>query len=423
MQKIQSTIFSMNITIIGSGYVGLTSAVCFAKQGHKVLCIDSNQAKIKLLQQKIATIHEQGLPELLASVVESKNLSFSYDLAEGVKYAKAIVLAVGTPQEANSGRADLSFLFEAVAGLKKLITEDKVIITKSTVPVGTNWQIKQLLADLPYQIEVVSNPEFMREGFALQDFLNPSRIVIGCENLAENSLARQVMQAIYLPWLLEKHSVLFTDLKTAELIKYASNAFLMTKVAFINEIDALCEKLGANVLDVAKGMGLDGRIGSAFLNPGPGIGGSCFPKDSLALNYLAGQNGIDLQILQASINSNQQRFLEIANKIIEKAGNIKHIAALGLAFKAGTDDVRMSPAIEIIKLLLAQGFSVSAYDPVAMPNTQEVLQNNITYCSSLLDCYNASKMVVILTEWPEFKQIVNYSDFSQKTLLDLRKML
>ena len=413
----------MNITIIGSGYVGLTSAVCFAKQGHKVLCIDSNQAKIKLLQQKIATIHEQGLPDLLASVVESKNLSFSCDLAEGVKYAKAIVLAVGTPQEANSGRADLTFLFEAVAGLKKLITEDKVIITKSTVPIGTNWQIKQFLADLPYQIEVVSNPEFMREGFALQDFLNPSRIIIGCENLAENSLSRQVMQAIYLPWILQKHQVLFTDLKTAELIKYASNAFLMTKVAFINEIDALCEKLGANVLDVAKGMGLDGRIGSAFLNPGPGIGGSCFPKDSLALNYLAGQNGIDLHILQATINSNKQRFLAMANKIIEKAGNIKHIAVLGLAFKAGTDDVRMSPAIEIIKLLLAQGFSVSAYDPVAMPNTQEVLQNNITYCSSLLECYNSSKAVVILTEWPEFKQIVNYSDFSQKTLLDLRKML
>ncbi len=413
----------MNITIIGSGYVGLTSAVCFAKQGHKVLCIDSNQAKIKLLQQKIATIHEQGLPDLLASVVESKNLSFSCDLAEGVKYAKAIVLAVGTPQEANSGRADLTFLFEAVAGLKKLITEDKVIITKSTVPIGTNWQIKQFLADLPYQIEVVSNPEFMREGFALQDFLNPSRIIIGCENLAENSLSRQVMQAIYLPWILQKHQVLFTDLKTAELIKYASNAFLMTKVAFINEIDALCEKLGANVLDVAKGMGLDGRIGSAFLNPGPGIGGSCFPKDSLALNYLAGQNGIDLHILQATINSNKQRFLAMANKIIEKAGNIKHIAVLGLAFKAGTDDVRMSPAIEIIKLLLAQGFSVSAYDPVAMPNTQEVLQNNITYCSSLLECYNSSKAVVILTEWPEFKQIVKYSDFSQKTLLDLRKML
>ena len=413
----------MNITIIGSGYVGLTSAVCFAKQGHQVLCIDSNQAKIKLLQQKIATIHEQGLPELLASVVESKNLSFSCDLAEGVKYAKAIVLAVGTPQEANFGRADLTFLFEAVAGLKKLITEDKVIITKSTVPVGTNQQIKQLLADLPYQIEVVSNPEFMREGFALQDFLHPSRIVIGCENLAENSLARQTMQDIYLPWILQKHQVLFTDLKTAELIKYASNAFLMTKVAFINEIDSLCEKLGANVLDVAKGMGLDGRIGSAFLNPGPGIGGSCFPKDSLALNYLAGQNGIDLHILQATINSNQQRFLAMANKIIAQATNTKHIAVLGLAFKAGTDDVRMSPAIEIIKLLLAQGFSVSAYDPVAMTNTQEVLQNSITYCSSLLDCYNSSKVVAILTEWPEFKQIANYSDFTQKTVLDLRKII
>ena len=413
----------MNITIIGSGYVGLTSAVCFAKQGHQVLCIDSNQAKIKLLQQKIATIHEQGLPDLLASVVESKNLSFSYDLAEGVKYAKAIVLAVGTPQEASSGRADLSFLFEAVQSLSKLITEDKVIITKSTVPVGTNQQIKQMLAHLPYQIEVVSNPEFMREGFALQDFLNPSRIVIGCENLAEKSLARQTMQAIYLPWILQKHQVLFTDLKTAELIKYASNAFLMTKVAFINEIDSLCEKLGANVLDVAKGMGFDGRIGSAFLNPGPGIGGSCFPKDSLALNYLACQNGIDLHILQATINSNQQRFVAMANKIKQKAGNNKKIAVLGLAFKAGTDDVRMSPAIEIIKLLLADGFMISAYDPVAMPNAQAILFDNIKYCSSLLDCYNSSTVVAILTEWPEFKQITNYSDFSQKIVLDLRKIL
>lgn len=413
----------MNITIIGSGYVGLTSAVCFAKMGHKVLCIDSNEAKIKLLKQKIPTIHEQGLPELLASVVDSQNLSFSCDLAEGIKYASAIVLAVGTPQEPNSGKADLSFLFEAVAGLKKLITEDKVIITKSTVPVGTNQQIKQLLADLPYQIEVVSNPEFMREGFALQDFLNPSRIVIGCENLAENSLARQVMQAIYLPWILQKHQVLFTDLNTAELIKYASNAFLMTKVAFINEIDALCDRLGANVLDVAKGMGLDGRIGSAFLNPGPGVGGSCFPKDSLALHHLACQNDIDLHILQATIASNQQRFVAMANKIKKKACDSKNLAVLGLAFKAGTDDVRVSPAIEIIKLLLADGFAISAYDPVAMPNAQAILFDNIKYCSSLADCYKASDFVVILTEWPEFKEIVNYADFSQKKVLDLRKIL
>ena len=413
----------MNITIIGSGYVGLTSAVCFAKQGHKVLCIDSNQAKIKLLQQKIATIHEQGLPELLASVVDSQNLAFACDLAQGIRHSQAIILAVGTPQEPNSGRADLSFLFEAVAGLKKLITEDKVIITKSTVPVGTNQQIKQLLADLPYQIEVVSNPEFMREGFALQDFLNPSRIVIGCENLAENSLARQVMQAIYLPWILQKHQVLFTDLNTAELIKYASNAFLMTKVAFINEIDALCDKLGANVLDVAKGMGLDGRIGSAFLNPGPGVGGSCFPKDSLALHHLACENDIDLHILQATIASNQQRFVAMANKIKKKACDSKNLAVLGLAFKAGTDDVRVSPAIEIIKLLLADGFAISAYDPVAMPNAQAILFDNIKYCSSLADCYKASDFVVILTEWPEFKEIVNYADFSQKKVLDLRKIL
>ena len=205
--------------------------------------------------------------------------------------------------------------------------------------------------------------------------------------------------------------------------KYASNAFLMTKVSFINEIDSLCEKLGANVLDVAKGMGLDGRIGSAFLNPGPGVGGSCFPKDSLALNYLACQNGIDLHILQATINSNQQRFVAMANKIKQKAGENKNLAVLGLAFKAGTDDVRMSPAIEIIKLLLADGFIISAYDPVAMPNAQAILFDNIKYCSSLLDCYNSSKVVAILTEWPEFKQITNYSDFSQKIVLDLRKIL
>ncbi len=413
----------MNITIIGSGYVGLTSAVCFAKQGHKVLCIDSNQAKIKLLQQKIATIHEQGLPELLASVVDSQNLAFACDLAQGIRHSQAIVLAVGTPQEPNSGKADLSFLFEAVNGLSKFICEDKVIITKSTVPVGTNQQIKQILAHLPYQIEVVSNPEFMREGFALHDFLHPSRIVIGCENLAENSFARQTMQAIYLPWILQKHQVLFTDLKTAELIKYASNAFLMTKVAFINEIDALCDKLGANVLDVAKGMGLDGRIGSAFLNPGPGVGGSCFPKDSLALHHLACQNDIDLHILQATIASNQQRFVAMANKIKKKACDSKNLAVLGLAFKAGTDDVRVSPAIEIIKLLLADGFAIFAYDPVAMPNAQAILFDNIKYCSSLSDCYKASDFVVILTEWPEFKEIVNYADFSQKKVLDLRKIL
>jgi UDPglucose 6-dehydrogenase len=413
----------MNITIIGSGYVGLTSAVCFAKMGHNVLCIDSNEAKIKLLKQKIPTIHEHGLPELLASVVDSRNLAFACDLAQGILHSQAIILAVGTPQEPNSGKADLSFLFEAVNGLSKFICEDKVIITKSTVPVGTNQKIKQMLAHLPYQIEMVSNPEFMREGFALHDFLHPNRIIIGCSNLTEQSFAKKIMQEIYLPWILQKHQVLFTDLNTAELIKYASNAFLMTKVAFINEIDALCDKLGANVLDVAKGMGLDGRIGSAFLNPGPGIGGSCFPKDSLALHHLACENGIDLHILQATIASNQQRFVAMANKIKKKAGANKNLAVLGLAFKAGTDDVRVSPAIEIIKLLLADGFAISAYDPVAMPNAQAILFDNIKYCSSLADCYKASDFVVILTEWPEFKEIVNYADFSQKKVLDLRKIL
>ena len=412
----------MKLTIIGTGYVGLTSALCFANAGHNVICIDKDENKIKSLQNKIPTIYEKGLVEMLISAVDNKKIEFSSDLAKGVKSSQAIILAVGTPQDESSGKADLSYIYSASKEASKYVDEYKIFITKSTVPVGTNHEIKKIIEEnCGVKIDVASNPEFMREGFALEDFMEPDRIVIG----VENDKSQKILQEIYQPWIDKKFPVLFTDIKTAELIKYASNAFLMTKVAFINEIENLSTKIGANIKDLTNAMGLDHRIGKAFLNPGPGIGGSCFPKDSMALNHIAKNYEVRLSILEQVIATNVQRFKDSAQKIQDfcKKNNSNKIAILGLAFKAGTDDVRMSPAIEIIKHLLDDNFEIYAFDPHAIANSKKILSDKINYCDSLEECFNSADQVAILTEWPEFKSIKNFTNFNTKNILDLRYIL
>ena len=412
----------MKIAIIGTGYVGLTSALCFAYRGHDVICVDKNEDKINKLKNNQPTIFEKKLPEILATVITNKKIDFTTDLARAVKESSIIILAVGTPQGFD-GNADLSYIFEATREIAGYVDEYKLFITKSTVPIGTNHLIQKTIEEISkIKIDIASNPEFMREGFAIDDFLMPDRIVIGIDNQDCQKLIKQ----LYQPWIADQFPIFFTNIITAELIKYCSNAFLMTKVAFINEIENLANKIGANIKDVSYGMGLDKRIGAAFLNPGPGIGGSCFPKDSLALDYIANKNSIKLSIIQQVIASNNQRFHDCALRIMQSCqnhNNSRDIAILGLAFKAQTDDVRMSPAIEIIKILLAHNFTVSAYDPEATDNAKKILQDSINYCSSIAECYNKSSNIAILTEWQEFKSIKTFADFSSKNVIDLRYFL
>ena len=412
----------MKITIIGTGYVGLTSAVCFADRGHDVICVDKDERKIESLNNKIPTIYEEGLQELLAKLVDFGNIKFTTDTQYGITNSQVILLAVGTPQGENTGEANLQYIFEASKECAEFVSEYKLFITKSTVPVGTNHKIKQIIeGEANIEIDVASNPEFMREGFAIADFNEPDRIVLG----VETSRAKKLTTELYQTWVDADYPIVFTDIKTAELIKYASNSFLMAKVAFINEIESLCRKLNCNIQDVSKSMGLDNRIGKAFLNPGPGIGGSCFPKDGNALSHIASKNGVNLSILNQVIESNKLRFIEMADliKSLVKSSHTKQLSILGLAFKAGTDDVRTSPAIEIIKYLLADNFHIHAYDPQAIANAKLVLQDSINYCESTKDCFNKCENIVILTEWQEFKEITKFDDFAHKNVIDLRGIL
>ena len=411
----------MQLTIIGTGYVGLTSAVCFASRGHRVICVDSDQEKIQKLQRKIPTIYEDGMEDLLVKVINEDNIEFTTDVSYGIKNSEIVILAVGTPQDQKTGEADLQYIFAASLEAAKFVTEYKLFITKSTVPVGTNHQIKKIITQASnIEIDVASNPEFMREGFAIEDFLNPDRVVIGVESKRAKKLAVEIYQS----WA-DSCPLVITDIKTAELTKYASNTFLMTKIAFINEIESLSIKLGCNIKDLSKAMGLDHRIGPDFLNSGPGVGGSCFPKDASALRYIAQQHNEKLSIINQVIQSNSQRFKEMAERIKVKFGDndIKEISVLGLAFKAGTDDVRMSPAIEIIKYLLQDGFKIFVYDPKAIANSKDILNDQVYYCRSTKDCFDKSNHIAILTEWEDFKEIVNFANFNSKILIDLRKLL
>jgi UDPglucose 6-dehydrogenase len=396
----------MNIAIIGSGYVGLVSGACFSEFGFHVTCTDKDQAKIDALSGGEIPIYEPGLDDLVARNTAAGRLKFSTDMAEAVAGADAVFIAVGTPTRRGDGHADLSYVYAAAEEIAQHLKGQTVVITKSTVPVGTGREVERVLRkkNPKAKVDVVSNPEFLREGSAINDFMRPDRIVVG----AESTRAREMMEALYRPLYLRETPILFTTLETSELIKYATNAFLAVKVSFINQMADLCEKVGADVQDVAHGMGLDKRIGPKFLHPGPGYGGSCFPKDTLALAKTAEDHDVPVTIVEEVVAFNAKRKLAMADRVIDAmGGSVKdcRIAALGLAFKPETDDMRDSPALDIIPKLAAAGAEITAYDPAAMEQARTLLPEAITYCDSSQDCIRDVDAVVIITEWNEFRAL------------------
>ncbi len=393
----------MRIAVIGTGYVGLSTGVCLAEIGHQVTCIDTSEEKINLLRGGISPIYEPGMEELITKNMDAKRLQFTTSHQEGLEKAEAIIVAVGTPQQ-NSGEADLTYLFQAIQDAAPYLKEDAIIVIKSTVPVGTNEKVKEWLEGVsqkkisPY---VVSNPEFLRQGSAVSDTLYPDRIVVGCENKE----AAAVIEKMYAPL---NAPIVTTDARSAEMIKYASNAFLATKISFINNIGNLCEAVGANVEAVSKGMGLDQRIGSAFLQSGIGYGGSCFPKDVSALLAIAKENHVPFTMIEETMMINNRQKQLLVNKALNRFGNLKHkkIAVLGFAFKPETDDMREAPSIAIIHSLLKEGASVIGYDPVATRNAKTIFGEQITYAASVEEALKEADAVFIVTEWKEIKQLV-----------------
>ncbi len=407
----------MHVTVVGTGYVGLVTGAGLADFGLQVVCVDKDEEKIETLRSGEIPFYEPGLKELVDKNVRAKRLDFSTDLAEAVRRSLVVFLAVGTPP-APDGGADLSQIREVVLKLADIVDEYKVVVTKSTVPVGTNRWIKRLFDEHKknsVDIDVISNPEFLREGSAVKDFMWPNRVVIG----GESAYAIAIVKDIYRPLYLIETPFVITNLETAELIKYASNAFLATKISFINEIANLCELVGADVHHVAKAMGLDGRIGPKFLHPGPGFGGSCFPKDIQALAKLARDKGYNLKIVEAVIEVNKDQRRRAVNKIVEMCGGEvtgKVIALLGLSFKPNTSDIREAPALTIVAELLAQGAKLKAYDPAAMEEFKRVFPpKKILYCDDPYQAAEGADCLVLVTEWNEFR----YLDLSR--LKDLLK--
>ncbi|MFT5330248.1 MAG: UDPglucose 6-dehydrogenase [Parasphingorhabdus sp.] len=395
----------MKLAMIGSGYVGLVSGACFADFGHDVVCVDKDEQKIANLNNNIMPIYEPGLADLVKRNVDAERLAFSTDLAASVKDCDAIFIAVGTPSRRGDGHADLSYVYAASEEIADSIVKPTVIITKSTVPVGTGDEVEHILAKKQPRdrFSVASNPEFLREGAAIRDFKRPDRIVIG----TEDDWAKDVMSEIYRPLFLNESPILFTGRRTAELTKYAANAFLATKITFINEIADLCEKVGADVQEVARGIGLDNRIGSKFLHAGPGYGGSCFPKDTLALMKTAQDNDSPVRIVEAVVQVNDQRKRAMGRKVIHALdGEVrgKKVALLGLTFKPNTDDMRDAPSIAIAQTLIDAGAEVSAYDPEGMELAKEIMPSVEMADSS----YHAAKdadAVVIVTEWDAYRAL------------------
>ncbi|MEO0690216.1 MAG: UDP-glucose/GDP-mannose dehydrogenase family protein [Pseudomonadota bacterium] len=397
----------MKIAMVGSGYVGLVSGACFADFGHDVVCIDKDAAKISALHQGVMPIYEPGLDSLVASNVEAGRLTFTTDLAEGVKGAQAIFIAVGTPSRRGDGHADLTFVREVAREVGENLSGPAVIVTKSTVPVGTGDEVERIIRDTgtAHQFAVVSNPEFLREGAAIGDFKRPDRIVIG----AEDDFGREIMREVYRPLFLNESPILFTGRRTSELIKYAANAFLATKITFINEMADLCEKVGANVQDVARGIGMDNRIGSKFLNAGPGYGGSCFPKDTLALLKTAEDFDSPTRIVEAVVKTNESRKRAMGRKVVDALGGSgaargKRVALLGLTFKPNTDDMRDSPAIAIAQTLTDAGVTVAAFDPEGM-DIARPLMPEVQMCADPYAAIEGADAVVIVTEWDAFRAL------------------
>ncbi len=394
----------MNIAIIGSGYVGLITGACFAEFGISVTCVDNDEKKIQMMRKGEVPFYEPGLEELLRRNLKAGRLHFTSDLAEAVDNSLVIFIAVGTPPRGD-GSAEMKYVEGVAREIARHIKSYKVIVTKSTVPVGTGERIKKIISkNLKENIDfdVASNPEFLREGAGIEDFMRPNRIVIG----ASSAQAIAIMKDLYRPLYLIETPIVITDVKTAELIKYASNAFLAVKVSFINEMANLCEGVGADVQVVAKGMGLDRRIGPKFLHAGPGYGGSCFPKDTLALLQIGKENNIDLGIIKATVKANELQKEKAAGKIINTFPQIKGktICILGLSFKPNTNDLRDAPAIFIINRLLKAGARIRVYDPVAMEDAKQIL-SKITYCKDAYDAANGSDAVVIVTEWNQFRNL------------------
>jgi UDPglucose 6-dehydrogenase len=392
--------------MIGGGYVGLVSGACFAELGNDVAVVEVDAAKLKSLQEGGIPIYEPGLQPLVADNVRAGRLTFGDDIAAAVAGVDAVFIAVGTPTRRGDGHADLSYVFAAVEQVAKVLTGYTVIVTKSTVPVGTGRRIKEILASVrpELEVDVASNPEFLREGSAIPDFMRPDRVVIG----VETERARELMRQLYRPLYLIEAPILFTNLETAELVKYAANSFLAMKVTFINEMADICEKAGADVHDVARGIGLDGRIGRKFLHPGPGFGGSCFPKDTLAMVRIAQDHGTPSRLIEAVVAVNDARKASMAARVIHAAGGSvrgKTVAIFGLTFKPETDDMRDAPSIPIVGRLAEDGALIRAFDPAGMEQARPMLPAGVTYCTDALDAARGADLLVVVTEWNEFRAI------------------
>lgn len=392
----------MKIGIIGTGYVGLPTGVGLAELGNEVICIDREQSKIDRLKAGKITLFEEGLEELFEKNVKEGRIKFTTSMKEGVEHADLVIIAVGTPPHPVTKEADMKYIHAAATELAEYLKDYTVVATKSTVPVGTGDDVETLIRKKNPQadFDVVSLPEFLREGFAVHDFFHPDRIVVG----ANTERAANVIKELYKPFE-GKTNMLFVKRRSSETIKYASNAFLAIKIHYINEMANFCEKAGADIYEVAKGMGLDSRIGNKFLNPGPGYGGSCFPKDTNAMAYMGRRSGVDLSLIEAAIKGNDARKVEMAERILDSVKDIDNaaIGVLGLAFKGGTDDCRESPAMQIIGELINKDAQIKAYDPKAMENAKLLVGDKISYATDMYDAARAADVLVILTEWEDFR--------------------
>jgi UDPglucose 6-dehydrogenase len=415
----------MRVTMIGAGYVGLVSGACFADFGHTVTCVDKDPGKIERLEKGVMPIFEPGLAELVATNVKEGRLTFTLDAKDAIRNADAIFIAVGTPSRRGDGHADLSYVYGAAEEIAQYMDGFTVVVTKSTVPVGTGDEVEEIIRKTrpDANFAVVSNPEFLREGAAISDFKRPDRVVVG----TDKEEAREVMRQLYRPLFLNETPMLYTSRRTSELIKYAANAFLAVKITFINEMADLCEKVGANVQDVSKGIGLDNRIGKKFLHAGPGYGGSCFPKDTLALTKTANDHGSPVRIVDTVVQVNDARKKAMAQRVIDAMGGSakgKTIGVLGLAFKPNTDDMRDAPSLDIIPALQAAGARVKAFDPESMHEAGKML-SDVDFCDGPYHAIDGADAMVLITEWDQFRAI----DFDRvkkllktPTVVDLRNV-
>ena len=395
----------MRVAMIGTGYVGLVSGACFSEFGHDVVCVDKDEAKIASLHAGKMPIYEPGLEDLVAGNVKAGRLTFTGDLEGAIKGADAVFIAVGTPSRRGDGHADLSYVYAAAEEIANAMVGYTVVVTKSTVPVGTGREVERIIRETrpDADFDVVSNPEFLREGSAIEDFMRPDRVVIG----TNSERAQEVMRNLYRPLYLIETPIVFTSRQSSELIKYAANTFLATKITFINEIADLCEKVDANVHDVSRGIGLDGRIGRKFLHAGPGYGGSCFPKDTRALVSTAQDAGSPLRIIETGVALNEERKRKMADRVLAAAGGDlsgKTVAVLGLTFKPNTDDMRESPSLEIVPALQNAGATVRAFDPEGMEEAKSLL-NHVIWCDGAYDTMTGADALVIITEWNEFRAL------------------